>query len=98
MADQIRLSQAVALRFANNTDDQPSEADLDAVQTHWDAEFGGSIAQRMAEAGIPDSPENRAIVQMIATLSPGTSSKALKSACRFVKELMNLPPVPPIIV
>ena len=90
MPNHILWCKATCLRFADNTNDNPSQEDVDAVQAHWDAEFGASLKDKMSDAGIADTPLNRAIVQMVATLSPGTASVALRRACRFFNAVEQL--------
>ena len=91
MSSVARNALAVFFRFSVNDNDAPSLDDLKGAQSHWDDSYGKSIADRMAEFDIDDTVDNRAWVQLLASMAPGSNKQQLTHGCNMFANVLKLP-------
>jgi hypothetical protein len=83
MATVAELALAAFYRYSINDNDSPSQSELDDAKAHWDDCYASRIQQALADHQIADTEENRAWVQLFASMAPGTNKKQLEHGCEL---------------
>lgn len=86
-----RCALTAFFRFSINDDDAPTASDLNEAQAHWDSSFGPFLLATMSQFQIEDTPDNRAMVQLLAAMAPGSNRAALTHGCRLFANVLKLP-------
>lgn len=91
MVSLSRWALAASFRFSKNDDDTPTLDELMELQSSLDEAFGALVPQTFAKFGIPDTPENRAIVYLLAVPAAGSDRVMLEHGCRMFAHVGTLP-------
>lgn len=79
-----RFAVVTAYYFENPQDLDGTEAELSAFDQLLVARYDAHITAALPQHGLPDQPDVRAMVALLATMSQGSgSAKQVERACRY---------------